>query len=25
VKWRIYGDGLLQNWVRYATKLAEAA
>ncbi len=23
VKWRIYGDGLLQNWVRYATKLSQ--
>jgi uncharacterized Rossmann fold enzyme len=25
VKWRLYGDGLLQNWVRYATKLAQEA
>jgi uncharacterized Rossmann fold enzyme len=23
VKWRIYGDGLLQNWIRYATKLSQ--
>jgi hypothetical protein len=25
VKWRIYGDGLLQNWIRFSQKLAEAA
>lgn len=23
ISWRIYGDGMLQNWIRFATKLAQ--